>query len=89
MAKAYYQFELIAVFFLAVAVCYSVAAVWAFKNKAEGFQLGIAIGLTTIVCFIIDIILFGNEVDFMLLGMGVVLTLTGFFGLRELSVKRV
>ena len=75
----------LALFFFAVAVCYSVSAFWSFQSKREGFQLGVALGFSTVGCFILDLLLVGKDVDYMLLVMGLLLVLTGFFASKQLS----
>ncbi len=77
----------LALFFLVVAVFYSLSAFWAFKNKIEGFQIGIVIGVVTIVCFVIDLLLIGKEIDYLLLAMGVLTTLTGYLAFKQSNGK--
>ncbi|MFT5723506.1 MAG: hypothetical protein ACI9JN_000620 [Bacteroidia bacterium] len=59
--------------------CYlGLAAFWAFKEKAEGFVLGILGGLCMSVAFIIDRIMIGGETDYILLAMGILTAVTAY-----------
>jgi len=60
----------------------TVATVWTFKGKKEGIQLGLVAGLCMTAAFIFDAILIGGKMEYMLLAMGVVTTVTAYMALR-------
>jgi len=59
------------------------AAVWTFKGKREGIELGVVGGAGMLVAFILDLILVGQGMEKPLLVMGVLTTLTSQMALKK------
>ena len=61
------------------------AAVWTFRNKVKGIQLGLVIGIGMLVTLVLDLTLVNQGIDYPLLGLGVMITLTSFLLLYNKS----